>query len=123
MPRDTDFQPETSGQAETGSISLSAPFPVAGSDASSREASPVEVGGQLDVDEGPEPGADTEPSIAALRAEILEKVAVYARRRWTPKAYVPGKTPAPYAGRVFDETEVVTLGDASRDFWITSGRF
>ena len=61
--------------------------------------------------------------MAALRAEILEKVAVYARRRWTPQPYVPGKTPAPYAGRVFDEDEVVSLVDASLDFWLTSGRF
>ena len=34
---------------------------------------------------------------------------------------VPGKTPAPYAGRVFDEDEVVSLVDASLDFWLTSG--
>ena len=61
--------------------------------------------------------------MAALRAEILDKVAAYARRRWTPQSYVPGKTPAPYAGRVFDEDEVVSLVDASLDFWLTSGRF
>ena len=71
----------------------------------------------------PGAGSDTEPSVAALRAEILEKVANYARRRWTPQTYVPGKTPAPYAGRVFDEEEVVSLVDASLDFWLTSGRF
>jgi len=77
------------------------------------------------VDDGPEPGADSdaEPSVAALRAEILEKVAQYAEKRWPTPTYVPGKTPAPYAGRVFDEREVVTLVDASLDFWLTSGRF
>jgi CDP-6-deoxy-D-xylo-4-hexulose-3-dehydrase len=123
MPRNTDFQPGIDGQGETGSIPSPAPFPAAGSDASSRGASPAEPGGQLDIDDSPEPGADTEPSVAALRAEILEKVAVYARRRWTPQPFVPGKTPAPYAGRVFDEAEVVTLVDASLDFWLTSGRF
>jgi CDP-6-deoxy-D-xylo-4-hexulose-3-dehydrase len=82
-----------------------------------------EPGGDLDIEEGPEPGTDTEPSVAALRAEILGLVAAYARRRWTPQTYVPGKTPAPYAGRVFDEEEVVSLVDASLDFWLTSGRF
>jgi len=61
--------------------------------------------------------------VAALRAEILEKVAAYARKRWTPQPYIPGKTPAPYAGRVFDEHEVVSLVDAGLDFWLTSGRF
>jgi CDP-4-dehydro-6-deoxyglucose reductase, E1 len=80
-------------------------------------------GGEADTAEGPESGIDTEPSVAALRAEILEKVAAYVQRRWTPQTYVPGKTPAPYAGRVFDEDEVVSLVDASLDFWLTSGRF
>jgi CDP-4-dehydro-6-deoxyglucose reductase, E1 len=74
-------------------------------------------------DQGPEPGPDSEPSLAAMRAEILEKVAAYARRRWKTPTYVPGKTPAPYAGRVFDEHEVVSLVDAGLDFWLTSGRF
>ena len=80
-------------------------------------------GGDPDIDDGPESQTDAEPSVAALRAEILDKVAAYARRRWTPQPYVPGKTPAPYAGRVFDEEEVVSLVDASLDFWLTSGRF
>jgi hypothetical protein len=51
--------------------------------------------GQVDLDDGPEPSGDPEPSVAALRREILEKVAVYARRRWPTPIYVPGKTPAP----------------------------
>jgi CDP-6-deoxy-D-xylo-4-hexulose-3-dehydrase len=83
----------------------------------------VDLGGTADVEDGPEGGPDTEPSLAALRAEILEKVAVYAQRRWPPQHYVPGKTPAPYAGRVFDEREVVSLVDSGLDFWLTSGRF
>ena len=73
--------------------------------------------------DGPEQENLAEPSVAALRQEILDKVAVYSRARWAKKPYVPGKTPAPYAGRVFDEDEVVTLVDASLDFWLTSGRF
>lgn len=76
-----------------------------------------------DVPDGPDSQAAAEPSLAALRQEILDKVAAYAERRWTPQRYVPGKTPAPYAGRVFDEREVVSLVDASLDFWLTSGRF
>ena len=81
------------------------------------------LGGQSDLEEGPESSDDLEPSLASLRAEILEQVGAYARQRWTPQPYVPGKTPAPYAGRVFDEAEVVNLVDASLDFWLTSGRF
>ena len=76
-----------------------------------------------DADGGPEPVADVEPSLAALRSEILDKVAQYSEKRWPTPTYIPGKTPAPYAGRIFDEHEVVTLVDASLDFWLTSGRF
>ena len=82
-----------------------------------------DVGGESDLDEGAGPPGHIEPSIASLRAEILDKVATYAWLRWVPQQYVPGKTPTPYAGRVFDEEEVVSLVDASLDFWLTSGRF
>lgn len=75
--------------------------------------------GQLDLPED----VGTATSLAELRAEILAQVAEFARRRWPTPTYVPGKTPAPYAGRVFDEDEVVSLVDASLDFWLTSGRF
>jgi len=65
-----------------------------------------------------------ENSIAGLRAEILQKVGEFARRRWTGNAvFTPGRTPIQYAGRVFDEDEVINLVDASLDFWLTSGRF
>src|SRR3974390_365789 len=85
---------------------------------------PIEdLGGQADIADGPGRGVDGEPTVAALRAEILEKVAAYSKVRWTPQRYVPGKTPAPYAGRIFDENEVLNLVDASLDFWLTSGRF
>jgi CDP-6-deoxy-D-xylo-4-hexulose-3-dehydrase len=116
MPRNMDFASDADGPVTTDPGSPPA-APVAIADV------PVQTPETDDPDDGPEPGADKEPSVAALRAEILEKVGEYARRRWTPQAYVPGKTPAPYAGRVFDEDEVVTLVDASLDFWLTSGRF
>ncbi len=91
--------------------------------AADSDVAPDELGGEPDAAEGPESSVEAEPSVAALRAEILEKVSAYARRRWIPQSYVPGKTPVPYAGRVFDEEEVVSLVDASLDFWLTSGRF
>jgi len=36
---------------------------------------------------------------------------------------VPGVTPVPVAGRVFDAEELRSLVDASLDFWLTAGRF
>lgn len=29
----------------------------------------------------------------------------------------------PYAGRVFDENELIALVDSSLDFWLTAGRY
>ncbi len=37
--------------------------------------------------------------------------------------FVPGKTAVPYGGRVYNEKELVSLIDASLDFWLTAGRF
>ena len=39
------------------------------------------------------------------------------------RAFVPGETPVPVSGRVFDATELQSLVDASLDFWLTTGRF
>ncbi len=37
--------------------------------------------------------------------------------------FVPGKTRVNYAGRVFDEKELVNLVDSSLEFWLTYGRY
>ncbi|MDD5347927.1 MAG: lipopolysaccharide biosynthesis protein RfbH [Candidatus Omnitrophica bacterium] len=58
-----------------------------------------------------------------LRSSILNKVKDYYAARLRVKGFVPGRTYIPYAGRVFDERELVKLVDASLDFWLTSGRF
>ena len=36
---------------------------------------------------------------------------------------MPGETPVPVAGRVFDADDLVHLVDASLDFWLTTGRY
>jgi len=36
---------------------------------------------------------------------------------------MPGTSNVPYAGRVFDERELVSLVDSALDFWLTYGRF
>lgn len=56
------------------------------------------------------------------RKEILAKVkGFYESGRRNP--FVPGKTYINYAGRVYDERELMNLVDASLDFWLTAGRF
>ena len=37
--------------------------------------------------------------------------------------FIPGESRIPYAGRVYDEQEIVTLVDSSLDFWLTTGRY
>ena len=58
-----------------------------------------------------------------LRQEIAGLVAEYYAVKFSPKTFEPGKTPVRYAGRVFDEKELVSLVDSSLDFWLTSGRY
>ena len=61
-----------------------------------------------------------------LRKEILEKTAEYYRQILKPQQNMPfisGDTKIPYAGRVFDETEIENLVESALDFWLTSGRF
>jgi CDP-6-deoxy-D-xylo-4-hexulose-3-dehydrase len=58
-----------------------------------------------------------------LRQEILRLVAAYADEAFAPKAFVPGQTSVPVAGRVFDAADVGSLVDSALDFWLTTGRF
>ncbi len=61
-----------------------------------------------------------------LREEIFEKVREYyafhhgSRDRDDAP---PGASPIRYGGRVFDEEELVSLVDASLEFWLTHGRY
>jgi CDP-4-dehydro-6-deoxyglucose reductase, E1 len=58
-----------------------------------------------------------------IRNEIIEKVIEYYQARFAQKKFIPGKTKINYAGRVFDEKEMINAIDASLDFWLTEGRF
>lgn len=58
-----------------------------------------------------------------LRNEILALVREYTAAAFPARKFVPGETAIPYAGRVFDAEELVTLVDSSLDFWLTAGRY
>lgn len=62
-------------------------------------------------------------SSSKLREEILALVKDFYKQEWPGKDFVPGSTALEYAGRVFDEAELVNLVDASLDFWLTTGRY
>lgn len=58
----------------------------------------------------------------AARAAILESVKTYYKTYMREPPYKNGSR-IPYAGRVFDEHEVVNLADSALEFWLTSGRY
>lgn len=60
-----------------------------------------------------------------LRQEILEKVKQYYNEEHKAKQerFESGKDIITFAGRVYDEDEMVNLVDASLDFWLTTGRY
>ncbi|OIP32126.1 lipopolysaccharide biosynthesis protein RfbH [bacterium CG2_30_54_10] len=57
-----------------------------------------------------------------IRKKILELVGEFHRAAPQP-GFRAGVDPVRYAGRVFDEDELIHLVDASLDFWLTAGRF
>jgi CDP-4-dehydro-6-deoxyglucose reductase, E1 len=60
---------------------------------------------------------------AQLRALILDLTGEYARRFHAPKAFVPGESAVPVAGKVYGENDMRNLVDSALDFWLTTGRF
>jgi len=58
-----------------------------------------------------------------LRKEIIEKTIEYQQARFAKSVFIPGKSKVNYAGRVFDQKELVNAVEASLDFWLTEGRF
>ncbi len=59
----------------------------------------------------------------AIRAEVLSRVKDYHAAAFAPTPFVPGESRVHYAGRVFDQEELVSLVDSSLDFWLTEGRY
>lgn len=58
-----------------------------------------------------------------LREQILALVTKYTAQAFPNRPFIPGETPVPVSGKVFDADEVTHLVDASLDFWLTTGRF
>src|SRR3954452_24595025 len=58
-----------------------------------------------------------------LTAEILERVRKIGELRNKPQAFVPGSSPVKYAGRVYDESDMLALVESSIEFWLTGGRW
>ena len=59
----------------------------------------------------------------ALRAQIADLVVQFHDEAYRKREFVPGVSPVPVSGRVFDAADIQTLVESSLDFWLTSGRF
>jgi len=58
-----------------------------------------------------------------IRKEIFNRVKKFYKLRKNQEKFIPGKMRIDYAGRVYDEKEMINLVDASLDFWLTAGRY
>ena len=56
-----------------------------------------------------------------LRRQILDLVADYYTAAHARSPFIPGQTRVHYAGRVYDEQELMAAVDACLDFWLTTG--
>lgn len=67
---------------------------------------------------------DSDADVATVsRERILSQVEAFYREEHAGGEFVPGESPVPVSGRVYDADDMVRLVDASLDFWLTSGRF
>jgi CDP-4-dehydro-6-deoxyglucose reductase, E1 len=58
-----------------------------------------------------------------LRAAIQKLTSEYYQEAFPAKEFVPGTSPVPVSGRVFDDADMFAIVDSGLDFWLTSGRF
>ena len=58
-----------------------------------------------------------------IRSKIKKLVQEYFKVKYKKSKFIPSRTKVNYAGRVFDEKELINLVDSSLDFWLTAGRF
>jgi len=58
-----------------------------------------------------------------IREKIFEMVSELYQLRESQEFFIPGETKLNYAGRVYNEKEMIALVDASLDFWLTTGRY
>ena len=58
-----------------------------------------------------------------LRDRICGMVGEYYREAFPAAGFVPGSSPVPVSGRVFDEQDIELLVESALDFWLTTGRF
>jgi CDP-6-deoxy-D-xylo-4-hexulose-3-dehydrase len=58
-----------------------------------------------------------------LRAAMRRLTTEYYQEAFPEPPFVPGVSPVPVSGRVFDQDDLAAIVDSGLDFWLTTGRF
>lgn len=58
-----------------------------------------------------------------IKNQIFKKVKELYKLKKDDDEFIRGESPVNYAGRVFDENEIIRLVDSSLDFWLTAGKY
>ncbi|MFA5276829.1 MAG: DegT/DnrJ/EryC1/StrS family aminotransferase, partial [Candidatus Omnitrophota bacterium] len=58
-----------------------------------------------------------------IRKNIFKLVEKLYKARGIPRKFTPGSSVINYAGRVYNQRELIKLVDSSLDFWLTAGRY
>jgi len=58
-----------------------------------------------------------------LKNEIFDLIKEYHKLQFASQKFIPGSTPVPVSGKVFDHQELNFLVDSALDGWFTTGRF
>lgn len=58
-----------------------------------------------------------------IKKEIFKNVRLLFKLNQNKDKFVPNKSHINYAGRIYDEKELINLVDSSLEFWLTSGRY
>jgi len=58
-----------------------------------------------------------------IRAAIQQLTTEYYKEAFPEKTFVPGESPVPVSGRVFDDKDLFAIVESGLDFWLTTGRF
>src|SRR3984885_254496 len=58
-----------------------------------------------------------------IRTAMQQLTSEYYRLAFPDRPFLPGESPVPVSGKVFDERDLFAVIESGLDFWLTSGRF
>jgi CDP-6-deoxy-D-xylo-4-hexulose-3-dehydrase len=58
-----------------------------------------------------------------IRAAIQQLTTEYYKEAFAGSTFIPGESPIPVSGRVFDDKEIFAVVESGLEFWLTAGRF